>query len=491
MTAIAQGVASTAQYANGNSGMNINFDAAQFEKDRARQELADLSLDTGFAFPPGKMGELASYFYYSSLKQIPVFAVCEALAFTAGIFGKAYNTPGKPTGLNIYQMVLAESGAGKGALSKGPESLAIHLERKYHVPNATKFICTRKFSHANSMIHELAENNSFTQCLSEFGQTFKAMMNGKSPADVSVRTQMLDVFDKSGMFDRVGGLRYTDNTKTVDIPHAVAYSFLGESVPEPFFSNVDIDTLTDGFMSRFLVLSYTGEVPYDNESALWCPSDELGGHLAAAVMGVQALLGRCETPVQVQWHGDIEDWGVSHSRQCTDNLNRAKDPLERSLWTRAHLKIVKLASLCAVMDDPSFPVICKEHFEWAKEFYEYHMETLRGASSNGQISGTVDEGSIIQRVCMDFLNVGAGTYAKSTLHNKAEAVAKMRNKQVVPVAYIKARLEQMAPFSGMNNRTQEINKAIQDAIANGNLTSEIGIEVKKEIGFTGKMVKPV
>lgn len=337
-------------------------------------------------YPPGKLGDLARYFNDISLKQIPMFAITEALACAAAMFGRVYNVSG--TGLNSYFMVLAPSGTGKSALSANPAKLFKIIERERGVMGASKFVMTQRFTHENAMLKEFQERTSFTQCLSEFGKIFKNMMTERAGPNVTVREGMTDIYSKSGAYDTVGGLRYTQQENVVTIDHSVAFSFLGESVAEPFFENVGGDVLSDGFMSRFVVLEYAGKIPYDHESLNTYPSEPLMKHLEQACSGcLRALMDANNVQVaNVGFSPDAETWRQAYARQCTDKANeKLSDPIHTSIWNRANLKVLKIAALCAVMDVPWQPQITVEHLEWAQSVVNAHGTLISNAVKSGRM----------------------------------------------------------------------------------------------------------
>lgn len=346
-------------------------------------------------YPPGKLGELSRYFYDKSFKQIKLFAIAEALAVATAMFGRVYNVSN--TGLNTYLMLLAPSGTGKSELSRNPEYIFTLLERELKVMGAKKFIMSQRFTHENAMFKEFNERTSFTQCLSEFGKIFKNMMQEKAGPNATVRDQMTDIYSKSGAFDTVGGLRYTNQDNVVSIDHPVAYSFLGESVSEPFFENVTGDLLTDGFMSRFLVLEYDGEIPYDNEGCYVKPEPELLKHIEQACVGVlRALADPNSVQVMpVKFSAEAEVWKRTYNRKCTDKANKHKsDPVHCSLWTRANLKLIKLAAVCAVMDKPWNPEISVEDLEWAESVVNFHNSLIISAVRSGRMASVSNDQGI-------------------------------------------------------------------------------------------------
>jgi len=414
-------------------------------------------------YPPGMMGELARYFNSQSIKPIKDFAIAEALAVAAGLFGRCYNISG--TGLNMYLMMLAPSGSGKSALSKNPENLMTMLERSHGVIGARQFIMSKRFTHENAMFQEFKERSMFCQCLSEFGKIFKNMVseNNSGGALATVRECMTDMYSKSGQFDVAGGLRYAKAENSVDLGYPVGYSFLGESVPEPFFESITPDMFTDGFMSRFLIMHFEGEVPYDTIYQGKEPDQQLLQHLIQAATGsVRACMDINSVPVtQVGMDAYAGKWFADFSRECTDKVNEhANAPVIASLWTRANLKVLKLAALLATMDCPSQPIINRTHVDWAYDFVMRHNYIVFTAMQKGLMANASETETLetLRELMLSFYTYKGKL---STYHPKGE---EMRKNGHIPWGYIQRLGARRACFKGSlyKKPTQLIREGLEE-----------------------------
>lgn len=337
-------------------------------------------------YPPGWMGELARHFYSTGVKQIKEFAIAEALSLASGLFGRAYNISG--TGLNNYFMVLAPSGTGKSQLTAAPQEFMRLLEREQGVIDASKFVVTEAFTHRNAMMKVFQENTSFLHALSEFGNHFRAMVNPDGSTR-TVRDLMVETYSKSGAYDVLGGVRYTDMEKTVNINHAVAYSFLGECVPETFYDCLNEEAFGDGFVSRFIFSEFSGEVPYDNIDRGVRPSPALVDHMTQAVLCMSAAL-RDPNHVDVMpiaLPPDIAEKFRALSRYCTDMVNQQNTSHAwNATWTRTNLKVMKVSALLAVMDNPTMPKVTEVHMNWAWDYVLRHNYLVWDAVQSGKVT---------------------------------------------------------------------------------------------------------
>jgi hypothetical protein len=422
-------------------------------------------------YPPGMMGELARYFESQSIKPIKDFAIAEALAVAAGLFGRCYNISG--TGLNTYLMMLAPSGSGKSALSKNPENLMTMLERSHGVIGARNFVMSKRFTHENAMFQEFKERSQFCQCLSEFGKVFKNMVsetNGGG-ALATVRECMTDMFSKSGQFDVAGGMRYATAERSVDLGYPVGYSFLGESVPEPFFESITPDMFTDGFMSRFLIMHYEGTVPYDTVYQGAEPPAHLLNHLIQATTGVTRALMDINSVAVTQVGMDVASgkWFADFSRECTDKVNEYSEaPVIASLWTRANLKVLKIAALLATMDSPSRPEINRSHIDWAYDFILRHNYIVFNAMRSGKMANASENESLdtLRDILMGFYTYEGNLNA---YHAKAE---QMKANGHVPWGYVQRIASRRASFkstTSFKKPTQLVREALEELKRSGHV----------------------
>lgn len=446
------------EQAKANVGQMLE-NAKQTAIEKTRKEHRELS------YPPGVMGQLARYMHDTSFKPVKLFGIVEALAVASAMFGRVYNVSN--TGLNIYMMVLASSGTGKSFLSKNPEKFFTLLEREEGVMGANKFIMSQKFTHENAMYKEFQERTSFTQCLSEFGKIFKNMVSvdNHGGALATVREQMTDIYGKSGAFDRVGGLRYTNQENVVNIEHPVSYSFLGESVAEPFFESVTADMFSDGFMSRFLVFEHESDIPYSNRNIQHMPENGLLKHMAQACSGVIRALNNPQNVqvFNVPFSTEAEAWSEHYDNECTDKANENRlDVVWTSLWTRCYVKVVKIAALLAVTDKPMSPLITMEHIEWAMEFVYAHNDLVIDSLKTGRMGrADTDQGITTIRECMvSFFEKPLASLEKRYKHPQV-----YKDNFAVPVEFIMHTCTRRAVFkstSGYKKPRDHIRESLRD-----------------------------
>ncbi|HBO3293637.1 TPA: hypothetical protein L4S14_005976, partial [Pseudomonas aeruginosa] len=179
------------------------------------------------AWPPGNAGLIAQVIYNSSLRPVKEVSITATLGLLAGVCGRAWTLP--KSGLNLYVVLIARSAIGKEAMHDGI-SMFIRGASKYF-PQVSEFFDFNEYASGPALVKALAASPCFcfTNVSSEFGRKLKKMKNGKDDASQSLRTQMTNLYHKSGRTSIAGGISYSNTQNNVSSTVAIAYSMIGES----------------------------------------------------------------------------------------------------------------------------------------------------------------------------------------------------------------------------------------------------------------------
>lgn len=343
------------------------------------------SAASNYPWPPGLAGDIARYIYDTAPRPVSEVAVVGALALLAGICGKAWNTPGTPTGLNLYLILVARSGVGKEAMHQGANRLmkVVGQQTQY----AANFINSQTFASGTALQKALPANPSFVNFASEFGQRLAQMAKAKpdSPAD-SLKNVLLQIYSKSGKGDEFGGVTYSDNDKSTRTVTGVAFSLAGETTPSTFESLITDSMMENGFMSRFTVIEYQGERPEENEQAsLFAnPPQELVSSLATLVVQSQNLIAKQEVQ-GVQVDQAAATMLKAFNLECDKQINSTDVESRRQMWNRAYLKALKIACLLATGVAPYMPTIRPTEAQWAIDLVKRDIQIFSARLEGGDI----------------------------------------------------------------------------------------------------------
>jgi hypothetical protein len=427
----------------------------------------------GLPWPPGRAGTIARFLYQTSYCPIPEVSITATLALLAGVCGRAYRTH-TGTDLGLYMILVAKSGVGKDALHDGIPMML----KESGVPFAQSFARAQDFASGEALHKELLRQPGFLYLQGEFGKKLKRMANPLDSPMQSFRTIMTMAFGKRYL----EGKSYSnapDSMIGVDWP---ALSFVGETTPGTFLECITPDMMADGFMSRFLVVNYGGDRPPTNrnraailptvDAKLWCALLNHATKFQWPLTSPEAL--------SVTAHADAVKMLDEFDEECRGRLNGTDDETQRQVWNRAHLKVLKVASLLAVADHYLNPVVTPEHVRWAMHLVHLDVETFQTRQRNGDI-GVDDDAR--ERKLLSFLR----DYLVNPVPASYGIKPKMVENSIVPRKYLQMRSVSLPAFSNHKLGTKRaLEEAINSLIANGKLMEVKHDKVVEDYGFHGK-----
>lgn len=430
----------------------------------------------GLPWPPGFAGRIAQYIYQSAPRPVKEVAIVASLGLMAGLCGKAWHIP--QSGLNMYIILVARSAIGKEAMHSGISSLIRACTS--NMPTFHNFIDFTDFASGPALIKACASNPSFVNVSGEWGRKLKRLANDDRDGPLStLRTQMTNLYQKSGPQSIVGGIGYSNKDNNIASISGVAYSMIGETTPSTFYEALTESMMEDGFLSRFLIIEYDGERPPMNSSQVMVPDAALQDALVKLAFQAQNLiggqtsqpLGRTEEAAHIMWQFEQE---------CDREINSTDDESRRQMWNRAALKVLRVAGLLAVADNWINPCITKEHLDWALDVIRRDILIMSRRLDTGDV-GTGDNAR--ERKLMAVLR----DYLTNQLAASYKVPEEMRQNSIVPRSYLQIRTARVASF--YNHRAGQnaaLDLVLQSAINNGYLMEVDKAKVAEAYNYHGK-----
>lgn len=341
-------------------------------------------------FPEGLVGHIAQFIYGAYTRPVPEIALAGAIGLMSGICGRSYNVSG--TGLNMYTLLLADTGTGKEAMASGISLIRQQLANV--IPAATEFIGP-SFASGQALSRHIAEKSpSFVSVFSEFGEKLAQYTSSKaSSTNQALATLFLELYSKSGKGILLPGTVFADTAKNTKDLVSPAFSILGEATPETYYGAVDEFAIAKGLLPRFLVIDYTGPRVARRDVAPEATAvhpDVLRWLVNLCDASLRLMLDNTCVDVQMttaaQLHLDAFD------TEADRRINTTNKDVTRQLWNRAHLKALKLAALLAVGVNHHSPVISLEQAQWAQQVVEADIMRVITRFENGDV-GVVDNGA--------------------------------------------------------------------------------------------------
>lgn len=395
-----------------------------------------------YTFPPGMLGEIATFIYQASPRPVAEISLAAAIGLMAGVCGRSFNVSG--TGLNQYVVLLAKTGVGKEAMNKGITALMNAVIQ--HCPAAETFLGPGEIASGQGLIRWLSEQSqSFVSVIGEFGFFLEQMISrNASSSEQSKRRMLLKLYGESGRGMVVREGAYSQKGNNVAKIYSPAFSLVGECTPETFFSNLDEFSIQNGLLPRFSIIDYQGvRVPSNKSSRFVVPNDQL----------VASFVQLCTTAMTYQQAGDVQDVTFTADAQSfldrfdaevDDYINASDVEASRQLWNRAHLKVMKLAALVAVGIHPYAPEIDMDAVQWAHRIVVHDTETILARFEEGKVGRDATEQNQVSELSQLIADYVVRPYSAVQKYKIAE---KMFTDRVIPHSYALNRLQQRTAFS--------------------------------------------
>ncbi|MET0361842.1 MAG: DUF3987 domain-containing protein [Sphingobium sp.] len=428
-----------------------------------------LPVQGALPLPPGFVGYLTQYILGQAMRPVPEVATVAALGIMAGLAGKQWVTFTE-TGLNLYIVLVARSGVGKEAMHDGIAAIRQAMAEQY--PASANYFDFTEFASGPALTKACASNWCFLNVSSELGHRFRQMSIAKDGPMTTLRKILNQLYMKSSPRSVMGGIGYSEQEKNVDPTGGVAYSLLGESTPRTFYESVTDSMMEDGLMSRFLVIHYDGKRPPENTTRETAPPKEMVDWLSKIARHGELLFSQNKY-LPVPADSDARQALDAFRDECDREIDAAgDDEWILQLWNRAHLKVLRVATLLAVGENPFGPHVTVGQVEWAITLVRHGNAEFLKRIRTGEVGEGSDGGreAKIREICRDFILPGA-----KVPHGLKNGKA-MQDASIVPRNYLQTRTQRVAAFQKHKlGAKAALDLAINTALANGWL-----MEVKKD-----------
>lgn len=433
----------------------------------------------GVQWPPGSAGALAYAFYNASIRPVREVSIATALAALAGVCGRNWNTH-TGAGLNLYIAFVARSAIGKEAIADSISALVRAIVKRGEA-HASSFFTFSGMASGQGLIKFMTDA-PFACALhisGEFGHDISFMAADKTGPHATLRQHMTRLYSKSGGTSMAGGINYSNSENSVVIEGSASYSIIGETTPGTFFEALDGKMLADGFMSRFVVIDYSGPRPPANKTRAELPQSTVAWFGQLVSHAVQYAM---RDPALVTPSSEAKAAFDQFDRECDDAINATEDEARRQMWNRAHLNALKVASLLAVADNFMFPAISDAHARWAIDLVKRNIASMTKRLDSGDVGDSDHSRRQKVHTCMvDYLMKDLPkTYADR------KGWVEMQRELVVPRYYITNRLQSVSVFANHKlGANAAIDLALQSLIADGVVQHIAKPRVIENYGYHG------
>lgn len=340
--------------------------------------------------PEGLLGDIIRWGVSFSHKQAKEATVAVFLGYLSGIVGKAWQIG--DMGLNNYVLCIGKSAVGKSSAGDAVE--ALHRRIVEAQPQAMGMLHVGYPASDKGVWTDLQENDSLAYRLDEFVKTISQATSGKNAIKKGILDEIMKMYDKSGYNKVAGGYSYAKKENNITINKNVGLSFFGDGVSDDYYRSLTGQMVSDGMVSRFTVIEYTGDREYDNENRIMEPPENIVNKLVNIVSdAIQLNLANNHIEVKLSIDAQAEKRRIS--RESDDIINRinASDRESKlpNFITRRVMKIMKIAGIMAVLKNHNEPTIDIEHIHWARHVVDQGIAREMWWVRQGVVNGVADD----------------------------------------------------------------------------------------------------
>lgn len=433
-----------------------------------------------YSIPPGLLGEIAQFIYAQAPRPVAEIALAGALGLMSGIVGRSYNV--SKTGLNHYVFLLAKSGDGKEAMSRGISSLFRHAVET--VPPAMEFSGPAEISSPQAIVKYMSNGpKSFLSQSAEFGLYLEQMgSRNAAPHLAGIMRFLLLAYNKSGNGDFYAPSISADSQKSTTGIESPAMSVLGDSTPERFYNALNEDLITNGLVSRCTIVEYLGDRPPSNKNfAFVKPSNELIEKFASLCANSLKLNSQNKA-IDVQFTPDAQAVFDRLDVKCDAKINAASMEVVRNIWTRVHVKAMKLSALIAVGCNAYDPTIDSTSATWAINFVMSDVNNLLKRFNAGEIGIDNDETKQLAAVIKVIKKFVVSAWSEVETYC-ADGQSSLHSNKIVPYSFIQRNLTSLAVFRKDRRGAKDaLKRALDTLVERGDIEQISKATLKKEYG---------
>jgi hypothetical protein len=368
-----------------------------------RAQVLEEPKDSSWQLPEGLLGDVANFIYRSAYKPNQEVALAGAITFLAGITGRQYNTS-TSTGLNQYVVLLAETSRGKEGAARGIGKLKHAIEKINLSLNIDQFMGPASIASAPALKKQLAQTECFYTSMGEVGKTLQKMTGrNANPNDIELMGALMDLYMKSGKYDSLRATIYSDKGQNIPKVQSPCVSIIGDSTPGDFYKAMTLSDFASGLIPRLTIIEHIGRIPPTNKQHKGViPTPDLVKRLIKLIQTVTKLQQSGHKVIEVEMSPEAQAFTDKFEADYERKIEQHPGPLAQ-LWSRSHLRLLRLASLVAVgaLDWSNeradftcvIPTVTLPMVEWAADLIIRSNEIVERRVATGGIgqTGEADE----------------------------------------------------------------------------------------------------
>ena len=420
-----------------------------FEEPSEHAEAADGPADPG-RFPshllevPGFISQVVSHTVATAFRPQPVLALGAAIALQATLAGRKVRDEFN-TRTNIYCLGTCQSGGGKDRARE------VNKEILYQA-GLEKLVGPEGLASHAGLVSAVEIQSAILFQLDEIGRLLKTLGDAsRSPHLYHIVTVLMKLYTSSASVYLGDAYADTKRNKAIDQP---CVSIYGTSVPKSLYDGLCYESVTDGFLSRMLVVEGEAGVAKQRPKVMPIPQSILdvakwwgdfrpGGNLSKEHPEPAIVLASDQAAAS------FDALDAKADAEC----ERMGEPLG-TLWTRTVEKARKLALIYACSANHQSPAIDIHAARWACELAEYLTRRMIYLADQWVAEGPFDAKR--KRMLRTIEAAGPSGLSRSQLYTKTRQLTNRERMEIIDALLSCGDVMQSSESSGGAPRTRFI-----------------------------------
>lgn len=427
--------------------------------------------------PEGWCKEFAKFTLANSMSPLEEAAVFCSFLPVAGVGGRFFSASN--TGLNQQFTLLALTGTGKDEAVNAAQRVLSKVTLQEPGVAIQAFVAD-DFASAQGIHRALAAQPVMFGYNKESGMWMERMSKPNPDEHMlMINSVILDIYNLHGKY--LKGRKYAKKDNDLDSVYSPTLSTLSVSTPRQFYEYMTIKMLDTGITGRELIFecedteaksrSYSyvvPEAPYNVTEGLIRLAVLARKNIADITFGPHAVL-----PNGAETNDLMNHWELEYLKM----QNSDDDDIHRAIWSRANLKMRKLAATMAVSyammhpvgDTMQTPLIAPEHVRYAVEVVNYCSSQLQAKLKMRGIGNLyVQQEELFEEAVEWYFGSEANLFTQFKNEDIKQRMWKAREDGVIFKSQIMPRLAGKAAFSGHNRSTAvELERTLKNKFGSG------------------------
>jgi phage/plasmid primase-like uncharacterized protein len=325
--------------------------------------------------PSGVMLDIYNYYNATSGNDQKGFAIQTALAITSIACGRAYKTEWNNYA-SLYLMCIGKSGTGK----EHPKTV---IENILYAADLGHLIGGDGYTSAGAVFSALLDKPRHITVIDELGRYLEAGKEGKQTSNQrEANTKIMEAIGRAhGVIrpptystmtvgkDAAQGIK----NRQIYNPHI---TLVGMSTPSTLFATLDMASIKDGFVNRFIISISEAERTIRTHRPLISVPARIIEWIKTIEMryGAEHLPTEPTNPVVLQFSDEADKAQKGFQEYCIEIANNLDRFGMSELTGRSNEMALRISMLCALSENPYAETIERKHMDWAISYVKRHLE---------------------------------------------------------------------------------------------------------------------